>query len=306
MRGRMRQGGISHPQPKTHPTAGHLQTCWSSNHKTPVSHGKLNHSRVWRERKHKLVSREHYRASLIISAVFLNKKQKKKKKFRSKPEQNYCAFLTHSSDSLLNESTFLNESSESMIQWLIHENSHLLHFQNDSAVRTNRVSQWFSASSMKTATCFIFKMIQRFEQIEWVNDSVTHPWKQPLASFSKWFSRSNESSESMIQWLIHENGHLLHFQNDSAVRTNRVSQWFSDSSMKTATCFIFKMIQPFERIEWVNDSVTHPWKQPLASFSKWFSHSNELSESMIQWLIHKDSLNSFLNKSTVWMNWLRE
>ncbi len=32
---------------------------------------------------------------------------------------------THSGVSLLNESTFLNESSETMIQWSIHKDSHL-------------------------------------------------------------------------------------------------------------------------------------------------------------------------------------
>ncbi len=72
MRGRMRQGGHFSSSAKNTPnsraSAGAPQT--ASNHKTPVSRGKLNHSRVRRERKHKLVSRrEHYRASLIISAV---------------------------------------------------------------------------------------------------------------------------------------------------------------------------------------------------------------------------------------------
>ncbi len=35
---------------------------------------------------------------------------------------------THSGVSLLNESTFLNESSEIMIQWPIHKDSHLTRF----------------------------------------------------------------------------------------------------------------------------------------------------------------------------------
>ncbi len=39
-----------------------------------------------------------------------------------------CLRATHSGVSLLNESTFLNESSESMIQWPIHKDSHLPRF----------------------------------------------------------------------------------------------------------------------------------------------------------------------------------
>ncbi len=39
-----------------------------------------------------------------------------------------CLRATHSGVSLLNESTVLNESSESMIQWPIHKDSHLPRF----------------------------------------------------------------------------------------------------------------------------------------------------------------------------------
>ncbi len=39
--------------------------------------------------------------------------------------------------------SFLNESSESMIQWLIHKESRTS-FLNESAVRTNQLNEWFS------------------------------------------------------------------------------------------------------------------------------------------------------------------
>ncbi len=156
-----------------------------------------------------------------------------------------------------------------MIQWLIHKDSHWLINQTfelikwvsdsmtrssrqslayESAVWTNRVSQWFNDSFIKTVT-------------------------------GLWISRLNESSESVIQWLIHKDSHWLINQTfeliewvsdsmtrssrqslayESAVWTNRVSQWFNDSFIKTVT-------------------------------GLWISRLNESSESVIQWLIHKDS-----------------
>ncbi len=130
--------------------------------------------------------------------------------------------------SLLDESVFLNKSLEWMIQWLTH----------------------------KYFTCFITGWISVFEQISWVNDSMTHSeilylfhywmnqcfWTNLL---SEWFNDSlrntllvslldesvflNESLEWMIQWLTH----------------------------KYFTCFITGWISVFEQISWVNDSMTH-------------------------------------------------
>ncbi len=100
---------------------------------------------------------------------------------------------------LLNESTCLNESSESMIQWLVHKDSDLTRY-------------W---------------MNQPFERIE-----------------------------SMIQWLVHKDSHLTRYWMNPRVRMNRVSQWFSDSFIRTATWLVSEWIHVFERIEWINDSVT--------------------------------------------------
>ncbi len=48
--------------------------------------------------------------------------------FRSKPQQNCCVSPSNTQLCFVTESMFLNESSESMIQWLIHKDSQLSRF----------------------------------------------------------------------------------------------------------------------------------------------------------------------------------
>uniref|UniRef100_A0A8C1SCW9 Si:ch211-269k10.5 n=1 Tax=Cyprinus carpio TaxID=7962 RepID=A0A8C1SCW9_CYPCA len=77
MGGRMRQGRISHPQPNppnSRASVDLLELYRRPPTITHQSHGKLNDSRVWWRKEHKLVSRrEYFSVSLIISAVFHKK-----------------------------------------------------------------------------------------------------------------------------------------------------------------------------------------------------------------------------------------
>ncbi len=57
----------------------------------------------------------------------------------------------NSSDSLLNESTGFNESSESMIQWLIKTVTAL--FLSESAVWMNHLKKWLNDSLSRRVTC---------------------------------------------------------------------------------------------------------------------------------------------------------
>ncbi len=90
--------------------------------------------------------------------------------------------MTHSLTSpasLLDESVFLNKSLEWMIQWLTHW-LHLLHYWMNQCFWTNLLEEWFN-DSLIDFTCFITGWISVFEQISWMNDSMTHSLTSPAS-----------------------------------------------------------------------------------------------------------------------------
>ncbi len=64
-----------------------------------------------------------------------------------------ASFLNESSESmiqwLVHMASFLNESSESMIQWLVRKDS----FLNESAFWMNQLNEWINDSLIKTDIC---------------------------------------------------------------------------------------------------------------------------------------------------------
>ncbi len=189
----------------------------------------------------------------------------------------------------LNKSTFLNESSESVIQWLVQKSSDFLCFWTNLRFWMNRVSQWFSDSFRNPVTSFVSEQIYVFEWIEWVSDSVTRSEIQWLPLFLNKSTFLNESSESVIQWLVQKSSDFLCFWTNLRFWMNQVSQWFSDSFINPVTFFVSEQIYVFEWIEWVNDSVTRSQRQSLASVLYESMFLNESSDSMIQWVIYKCS-----------------
>ncbi len=103
--------------------------------------------------------------------------------------------------SLLDESVFLNESLEWMIQWLTHKYFTCFITGWISVFWTNLLNEWFSDSLINTSL------------VSLLDESVF----------------LNESLELMIQWLTH----------------------------KYFTCFITGWISVFERISWINDSMSN-------------------------------------------------
>ncbi len=111
--------------------------------------------------------------------------------------------MTHSLTSfasLLDESVFLNKSLEWMIQWLTHW-LHLLHYRMNQCFWTNLLEEWFN-DSLTDFICFITGWISVFEQISWINDSMTHSLTSP-ASLLDESVFLNKSLRRMIQWLTH-------------------------------------------------------------------------------------------------------
>ncbi len=144
---------------------------------------------------------------------------------------NWCMeWFNDSLESLLDESVFLNESLEWMIQWL---------------------------------TWFITGWISVFEWISWMNDSMTHLihyrvnqcfWMNLL---SEWFNDSLISllDESVflnesLEWMIHDS---LDSLPDESVFLNESLEWM----IQWLTWFITGWISVFEWISWMNDSMTH-------------------------------------------------
>ncbi len=154
--------------------------------------------------------------------------------------------MTHSLTSpasLLDESVFLNKSLEWMIQWLTHW-LHLLNYWMNQCFWTNLLEEWFN-DSLIDFTCFITGWISVFEQISWMNDSMTHSLTSP-ASLLDESVFLNKSLEWMIQWLTHWL-HLLNYWMNQCFWTNLLEEWFNDS-LTDFTCFITGWISVFEQI----------------------------------------------------------
>ncbi len=99
---------------------------------------------------------------------------------------------------------------------------------------------------------YIFNTIWIMFLLSFANKNMTCKPQQncceSLWAFSEWIPVLNESSDSMIQRLINRESRL---PNESVFWTNRVNQWCKDSFIDKA---VYWMNQPFERIEWINDS----------------------------------------------------
>ncbi len=182
--------------------------------------------------------------------------------------------MTHSLTSfasLLDESVFLNKSLRRMIQWLTHW-LHLLHYWMNQCFWTNLLEEWFN-DSLTDFICFITGWISVFEQISWMNDSMTHSLTSP-ASLLDESVFLNKSLEWMIQWLTH----WLH-------------------------CFITGWISVFEQISWMNDSMTHSLTSP-ASLQDESVFLNKSLRRMIQWLTHWLHLLHYWMNQCFWTNLL--
>ncbi len=214
-----------------------------------------------------------------------------------------------------------------MIQWLVYKSSDFLCFWTNLRFWMNRVSQWFSDSFRNPVTSFVSEQIYVFEWIEWVSDSVTRSEIQWLPLFLNKSTFLNESSESVIQWLVYKSSDFLCFWTNLHFWTSRAIQWFSESFINAVTSFLNKSV--FEWIGLISDSRTHSLRESLASVlnksaiwtnwvSQWFNDSfikrvtglwisclNELSEAMFQWLIHDcNHLLSFWTNLHFWTDWV--
>ncbi len=289
--------------------------------------------------------------------------------------------------SLLDESEYLNKSLEWMIQWLtcfvtgwisvferiswVNDSmTHLFRYWMNPRIWTNLLREWFNDSlvsllhesvylneslewMIQWLTCFVTGWISVFERISWMNDSMTHLFRYWMNQriwtnlLSEWFNDSlvslldesaylNESLEWMIQWLtcfvtgwisvferiswVNDSmTHLFRYCMNQCIWTNLLSEWFNDSlvslldesaylneslewMIQGLTCFVTGWISVFERISWMNDSMTHLFRYWMNQriwtnlLNEWFNDSlvslldesaylNESLEWMIQWQI---------------------
>ncbi len=142
-------------------------------------------------------------------------------------------------------------------------------------------------------TCFITGWISVFEQISWMNDSMTHLlhywmnqcfWTNLL---DEWF---NDSLASLLDESVFLNKSL-----------GWMIQWLTDF-----TCFITGWISVFEQISWMNDSMTHLLHYWINQCF-WTNLFDERFNDSLTSLASLLDESMFLNKSLRWMiQWLTD
>lgn len=96
----------------------------------------------------------------------------------------------------------------------------------------------------KEASCLVPAWISIFEEIGWMNHSVTH--KDSLL-FHKLISGFKKSLEGMIQWLIQKKMFCLWMFLNGSI------EWFNGLIIKTVACLGPQWIIVFEWISWMNN-----------------------------------------------------